>query len=379
MLLETLPLIPLGLGGAVVGGAFTWGIPKARMHSSKRKQQLVLKENAAFAEELLVKSHAFRSKCHTNAMGTTPVDGKFTNFDFVAEYKRGASEQAQTNFNSHFAGEKGGKRIIEHKIRSRVQMIVRSMLKAFTRGQLLFYEQPFAREVARQLKEELLSFGLVLVNFELTVDNSENGSSINLQEVRAKSFEELLAVLPKKEDMVEYLENVEGDKESTEKDRARTSTNVESSKVLSIRLRTLEKSWMEYEVNHDLLLKYPLMSDASCEETAAFLLAMSKVKALHSAVADDESMLGEFAVALEAAEAAFIKAESNAKKVRHAFLTDGQRKKVENSRPLIAMYQDEEASPNERLNAFKQASRNLEGIIALPERPIMGLLEAGAK
>lgn len=58
--------------------------------------------------------------------------------------------------------------------------------------------------------------------------------------------------------------------------------------------------------------------------------------------------LRDFREVLLSAEEAFLEAEAHAKKMRYAHLDTSQRKKIKDARPLVALLDDEGASPHEK-------------------------------
>lgn len=150
-----------------------------------------------------------------------------------------------------------------------------------------------------------------------------------------------------------------------------------SRNILMKRLNKLTEEWMTYELDPMKSLDYPLMLDSACPQTRSFLMAIQNAQSIVSELDSGEVSLAEFRDAVLYAEEAFVEAEGNAKKMRYAHLDSSQRKKIKDARPLVAMLDDEKVSPHEKVSAYRKAGDFLEGIIALPERPIMGLLESG--
>lgn len=154
-------------------------------------------------------------------------------------------------------------------------------------------------------------------------------------------------------------------------------SHVPLSKALLLkRLSKLTSEWMSYELDPMKSLDYPLMLDTTCPQTRRFLQAVSDVRLLEEELDSGEVSLVEFRDALMYAEGAFMEAEGHAKKMRYAHLDTGQKKRIRDARPLVALLDDEDASPHEKVSAYRKAGDFLEGIIALPDRPIMGLLES---
>lgn len=149
-------------------------------------------------------------------------------------------------------------------------------------------------------------------------------------------------------------------------------------KSLNLRMSKLEEHWMAYELNPQLLLTYPKMADATCPETAQFVLAWSELTSWAESVERDLDSYnaGEFEEVLRRAESAFVVAEANARKAAQSYLSDDERKKIARAKDLMAIATDESAATNERATAFKRANRELEGVLPPLNPKIVGLLEA---
>lgn len=139
---------------------------------------------------------------------------------------------------------------------------------------------------------------------------------------------------------------------------------VESPELSDVMLtfNEIKGSIASYETDIVKLIKYPLMAD----RTDAFTRAM--VKALNIAVRlsrKPESV--EFENAVSDLEDAFLAAESNALKVASTGLSDEDKRKAEKAKDLLAVASNEASSEHEKKVSFKQAFKQLEGVIAIPE------------
>lgn len=352
---------------AAFGFAFYLPVDSRGSKNRKTKQERALEEAEKYSESLITQEDSFVKEFYPTETRTSTVDGYKVAIKVKAVLTRGVSNEDEKNYDDAFNGKEEVRNLIYSTLVDEACDAISAYLKWFSIDQLYYYEHEFEKEVAKTVDRALSRYGLILNDFSLSIKRLN--IEIDLNKATERSFEDIIAMALQRGDLREYLKEV--------RNNGTPQKGTQQSYLsLSSRLERLEESWMEYELNPNLLLNYPLMSDASCEETANFFLRIGQAQALCETAKEDESSLGEFASALEGAELAFVKAESNAKKVRLAYLSSEQRKAVEKSRPLVAMYRDEEASPQERINAFKKANRNLEGIMMLPERPIMGLLEA---
>lgn len=152
-----------------------------------------------------------------------------------------------------------------------------------------------------------------------------------------------------------------------------------NSKMLIQRLSRLADKWMSYELDPMKALDYPLMLDASCQETRSFLHSYDSLLVAKDIYEEEESneSLTTLQECLEEAELAFIAAENNAKKMRLAHLSLDDKKKVSKAKNLTSLALNESASPHERISAWKKAHDQLEGILFLPDAAVKGLLESG--
>lgn len=117
-----------------------------------------------------------------------------------------------------------------------------------------------------------------------------------------------------------------------------------------------------YETDVVKLIKYPAMVDKSIPETLAMTVAL-KMAVRYSEDPDS----AEFHAAVKELDQKFIIAESNAIKMTSTLLSDEEKKKTEKARDLLAIAADEASSENEKKVSFKQAFKQLEGVIAVPE------------
>lgn len=142
-------------------------------------------------------------------------------------------------------------------------------------------------------------------------------------------------------------------------------------------------SWLEYEIDLELAMTYPQMLDSSDPATNALHRALVKSGDLrkHESRADTP-IESAFYRAVVDLEIAFKNAEDNARKVGMTIWDAPTKKKVVTAMSLHNIAQDQQASPMERKNAYSQMSKNLEGVIALPEKGVarlqqsIGMIEA---
>lgn len=141
--------------------------------------------------------------------------------------------------------------------------------------------------------------------------------------------------------------------------------------------------WLEYEMDLFLSLSYPLMVDSSVPETAALNRAVVKAGDLKKHVdMSINPVETNYYNAVQDLTLAFEVAENNARKTGQSIWDQGERKKIDTTRNLLSLANDEGASPQERAIAFKQALKTVEGIMVLPRKgqdkmaATIGLIEA---
>lgn len=157
------------------------------------------------------------------------------------------------------------------------------------------------------------------------------------------------------------VENLQPQIEKSDNEATPSAAIPELSEVM-LTFNEIKNSIASYETDIVKLIKYPLMAD----RTDAFTRAM--VKALNIAVRlSRKPETAEFENAVSELEDAFLAAESNALKVASTGLSDEDRKKAEKARDLLAVASNEASSEHEKKVSFKQAFKQLEGVIAVPE------------
>lgn len=136
---------------------------------------------------------------------------------------------------------------------------------------------------------------------------------------------------------------------------------VSSSPALEI-FREIQESIASYETDIVKLIKYPAMVDKSVPETLAMTMALKKARRC-SKTPDSQ----DFRAAVDDLDEKFTVAESNAIKIVSTILSDEEKKKTEKAKDLLAIAANEGSSENEKKVSFKQAFKQLEGVIAVPE------------
>lgn len=124
----------------------------------------------------------------------------------------------------------------------------------------------------------------------------------------------------------------------------------------------LKESISSYEKDIVKLIKYPVMADRTDAYTRAMVKALN-VASRFSRKPESE----EFRNAVSELEDAFLAAESNALKIASSELSDEAKRKAEKAKDLLAIAANEASSEHEKKVSFKQAFKQLEGVIAVPE------------
>ena len=148
------------------------------------------------------------------------------------------------------------------------------------------------------------------------------------------------------------------------------SPDVNSSKMKKYveLLQETSASLKSYETDIVKIIKYPVMVDRTNEHTASMLTAKRVVSLVDPATEELE-----FYTAVLNFDKAFHTAEAHALKVSISFLSPEEQKKTQKARDLFSIAVDVASTENEKVNAFKQGFKQLEGIILVPEQAVTAL------
>lgn len=144
---------------------------------------------------------------------------------------------------------------------------------------------------------------------------------------------------------------------------------------LQERISRLKEQWMEYELDPIKALDFPLMLDATCKYTAAFLRSMNELEYAQRETEKDPSRTRHLATAVARAEESFYAAESYARKKALTLLTQEERGEVSKARQLAAVMKDKASTPHEKRLAYQQANKLIDGILPPLSSKVIGLLE----
>jgi len=132
--------------------------------------------------------------------------------------------------------------------------------------------------------------------------------------------------------------------------------------------------WLEYELDPVTLLDYPLMTDLTEAVTERFHRAKWRADLLRPQAAevllDDREAATEYLHAVEEYVSAFTVAESEARRRRDLGFSEPERQRLQRARSLLRMATDDGATAQERDQAYRQARRELGGLVDLPERAV---------
>jgi hypothetical protein len=130
--------------------------------------------------------------------------------------------------------------------------------------------------------------------------------------------------------------------------------------------------WLDYELDIGKLLDFPLMTDMRNPLTERFHRAKLRADLLRPAKAEDlledHDAAREYLDAVENYVTTFNVAESEAIRRRRNDFTKAEQQRLTRARSALRVAVDAGATPQERERAYALASRELDGLIVLPER-----------
>jgi hypothetical protein len=130
--------------------------------------------------------------------------------------------------------------------------------------------------------------------------------------------------------------------------------------------------WLDYELDIGKLLDFPLMTDMRNPLTERFHRAKLRADLLRPAKAedllDDSDAARQYLDAVENYVTAFEIAETEAIRKRRNDFTKPEQQRLARARSALRVAVDTGATQQERERAYAVASRELDGLIVLPER-----------
>jgi hypothetical protein len=160
----------------------------------------------------------------------------------------------------------------------------------------------------------------------------------------------------------------------------------ELAKLVAAHDRT-DARWFDYELDIAKLLDFPLMTNMRDPLTIAFHKAKRRADLLRpeppdALVADRDALL-DYRDAVHEYLSAFEIAEAEAIRRRRSDFSADDQQRLARAQNLLHLANDDAATREERQNAYARATRELDGLIALPaparaaiEQRIVGQIEA---
>jgi carbonic anhydrase/acetyltransferase-like protein (isoleucine patch superfamily) len=127
-------------------------------------------------------------------------------------------------------------------------------------------------------------------------------------------------------------------------------------------LKEVEEKIASYETDIVKIIKYPVMTDRTNSFTQEMIFALNVANRFI-----DNIESNEFKNAVITLEKSFLAAESNALKIALTNLSETDRKKTETAKNLLAVASNEGSTEHEKKVSFKQAFKQLEGVLVVPE------------
>jgi hypothetical protein len=135
--------------------------------------------------------------------------------------------------------------------------------------------------------------------------------------------------------------------------------------------------WLDYELDAAKLLDFPLMTDMKNPMVMRFHKAKLRADVLRpdraEELLDDWSSAGDYLAAVEDYVTAFDAAEAEAFRVRRGDFSREAQQRIARAQSLLRVAGDSTATPPERAQAYEFASKELDGLIVLPESTRLGL------
>jgi len=147
-------------------------------------------------------------------------------------------------------------------------------------------------------------------------------------------------------------------------------------RTVDAHIRT-DTRWMEYELDSDKLLDFPLMTDMRAPLTAAFHRAKLRADLLRPDKAedllDDRESAARYMAAVEDYTTAFDTAEAEAIRKRRSDFSAEAQQRLARARSLLSVASDAAATRNEREQAYALACKELDGLVVLPATTRVGI------
>ncbi len=131
-----------------------------------------------------------------------------------------------------------------------------------------------------------------------------------------------------------------------------------------------DRRWLEYELDAVKTLEYPVITDMREQVTVDFHRARRRADGLRPEDREelrDRRRLDRYRDAVREYQLTFDIAEREAKRRRASDFTPEERRALDRAKKLLALADDAGASRAERQSAYRRATKELEGILVLPD------------
>ncbi|GEK78947.1 hypothetical protein [Agrococcus baldri] len=132
----------------------------------------------------------------------------------------------------------------------------------------------------------------------------------------------------------------------------------------------VDRRWLDFELDVAKLIDYPLMTDMREPLTQTFHRAKRVADGLRPEAPAElraPEALERYREAVRDYEVAFEAAVREAKRRAQSGFSAAERSRLETAQRLMALAESEASTPAERQSAYKQARKELDGLIALPD------------
>lgn len=131
--------------------------------------------------------------------------------------------------------------------------------------------------------------------------------------------------------------------------------------------------WAEYELDLEMSIRYPLITDTSHPATEDFYQALRRTSLARPQKNVNGPSVDEYEEAVSTLEGRFDALIGQAKKQAWAKFSKSECSRLETALSLLSMARNEGSSPHERQVAYKRVMSELDGLLTLPEAPVAAL------
>lgn len=159
------------------------------------------------------------------------------------------------------------------------------------------------------------------------------------------------------------------------KQQANLEGRLEEVKILH---KSLLDKWANYELDLEMAIRYPLVTDVSNPLTSTMLHSLREADLARPRSAT-RTEVDSYAASVSKFEKELNTLLSEAKRLAWSGFETAERRRLETALRLLKITKDEAASPHERQIAYKRVISELEGIVVLPEAPLAMLEQSVMK